>query len=119
MYAGSTAPLVGIGACVALQFTGLEAAKRHFAASNASAGHANFSAGQLYASGAFAGAVNAFAAGPVEHIRIRMQTQGPKPVYSSTLDAVTKIYRSDGLRGIYQGQGITILRELHGYGICA
>lgn len=46
-----------------------------------------------------------------------MQTQGSMPIYSSTLDAVSKIYKSDGLRGIYQGQAITTLRELHGYGI--
>ena len=108
-YAGSTAPLLGIGFCVALQFAFLEAAKRQFACvarfwarlivsvGNAAAGRKEFSSSQLYASGAIAGLGNSFASGPVEHIRIRLQAQSAtKPIYNGTLDAVRKIYGTDG-----------------------
>jgi hypothetical protein len=48
-----------------------------------------------------------------------LQTQLPTsvPYYSGPIDAVTKIFKSDSLRGIYTGQGATMAREFHGYGM--
>ncbi|GAA5854352.1 hypothetical protein JCM3766R1_000261 [Sporobolomyces carnicolor] len=108
-YKGTTMPLVGIGACVSLQF----------ASRNAANGHAHPEAltpTQYYLAGAIAGIGNSVASGPVEHIRIRLQTQQDGR-YSGPLDAIKKIYRSDRVRGIYQGQGATLAREAHGYGV--
>lgn len=36
--------------------------------------------------------------------------------FNGPWDACKKIYATDGLRGIYFGQGSTLLREFHGYG---
>ncbi|GAA5861157.1 hypothetical protein JCM1840_003098 [Sporobolomyces johnsonii] len=118
-YKGTTMPLVGIGACVSLQFAGLQAAKRFFASRNAAHGRSDpdaLSPGQFYLAGAFAGLGNSFASGPVEHVRIRLQTQQDGR-YTGPVDAIRKIYRTDGLRGVYQGQGATLAREAHGYGV--
>ncbi|GAA5916678.1 uncharacterized protein JCM6883_005865 [Sporobolomyces salmoneus] len=121
-YKGTTMPLVGIGACVCVQFACLQAGKRFFVSQNASNGFSSPSTLtplQFYLSGAFAGLGNSLFSGPVEHIRIRLQTQPNvhPPLYSGPLDALRKIYRSDRLRGIYQGQGATFAREAHGYGV--
>lgn len=67
-------PLVGIGACVSLQFAGLAACKNYFTAANARAGKADpasLTSSQLYLAGAGGGIVNSVVSGPVEHIRIR------------------------------------------------
>ncbi|KAK4054313.1 Mitochondrial carrier protein ymc2 [Microbotryomycetes sp. JL221] len=118
-YKGTAMPLVGIGACVSLQFAFLQAAKRHFERSNLTKSTTGLtpdqlSPTQLYASGAIAGLGNSVVSGPVEHVRIRLQTQKPtsdgKLLYSGPLDALKKIHKTDGVRGIYHGQMTTIAR---------
>jgi len=75
-------------------------------------------AGQLFTAGVAAGVANGFVSGPVEHIRIRLQTQSnTSPMYSGPLDAIKKIYSQHGIAGIYKGQCVTFLREASGYGI--
>jgi solute carrier family 25 carnitine/acylcarnitine transporter 20/29 len=91
-----------------------------------------FTPGQLYLAGAGAGLGNSVAsgwglrksnfgygtehepnAGPVEHIRIRLQTQSStNPAFKGPLDALKKIYATDGIRGVYHGQVATILRYM-------
>jgi solute carrier family 25 (mitochondrial carnitine/acylcarnitine transporter), member 20/29 len=55
--------------------------------------------------------------GPVELIRIRLQTQSAsQKIYSGPIDCIRKIYRVGGLRALYRGLGPTIGREGHGMG---
>ncbi|KAI9251947.1 mitochondrial carrier domain-containing protein [Sporodiniella umbellata] len=112
-YKGTMTPLVGIGACVSIQFVVLEAMKRHFASQNKPGEFLDNK--QLYLAGAASGVANSFVSGPVEHIRTRLQVQTGSG-YSGPLDCIRQIYRSHGLAGIYKGQGITMLREFQGYG---
>ena len=54
-------------------------------------------------------------ASPVEHTRIRMQVQkGPKEswAYGGTFDCYKKIIQTHGMKGIYKGLSVTILRDL-------
>ncbi|CAG8570694.1 3398_t:CDS:2, partial [Acaulospora colombiana] len=67
-YKGTTTPLVGVGACVSIQFVVLEFMKRLFNDSNGGTG-APLTNPQLYWSGAIAGTANSLVSGPVEHIR--------------------------------------------------
>ena len=71
-YKGTLTPLLGIGACVSIQFGAFGYAKRQFEAAN-SLRHAAPDLGyaQYYAAGAFAGVANSVVSGPVEHVRIR------------------------------------------------
>ncbi|KAH7120658.1 hepatocellular carcinoma down-regulated mitochondrial carrier protein [Dactylonectria macrodidyma] len=39
------------------------------------------------------------------------------PLYDGAADFVRKIYRQAGLAGLYCGQAVTLLREIHDYGI--
>lgn len=55
--------------------------------------------------------------GPVELIRIRLQTQPAKAkLYNGPIDCIKKIYNVAGVRGLYRGLGPTITREGHGMG---
>lgn len=62
---------------------------------------------------------NSVVSGPVEHIRIRLQTQphGAARLYSGPWNCARKIFRIAGPAGVYRGQAVTLLREFHGYGV--
>ncbi|TFK74289.1 mitochondrial carrier [Pluteus cervinus] len=122
-YKGTLSPLLGIGLCVSIQFGALEYTKRFFASRNLLAGIGGengmtLSGNQLFTAGVIAGLANGVVSGPVEHIRIRLQTQSnTNPTYRGPLDAVKKIYSAHGIAGIYKGQAVTLLRESTGYGV--
>jgi solute carrier family 25 carnitine/acylcarnitine transporter 20/29 len=47
-----------------------------------------------------------------------LQTQSnTNPVYRGPLDAIKQISSKYGIRGIYKGQAVTLLREATGYGV--
>ncbi|KAL9128360.1 MAG: hypothetical protein Q9217_002939 [Psora testacea] len=121
-YKGTLTPLVGIGACVSIQFGAFHYARRRFETSNATTHplHPSLSYGQYYASGAFAGVANSIISGPIEHVRIRLQTQphGANRLYSGPIDCVRKLSAHEGvLAGLYRGEAVTILREAQAYGV--
>ncbi|KAI9338494.1 mitochondrial carrier domain-containing protein [Obelidium mucronatum] len=122
-YKGALTPLIGIGACVSIQFSALEATKRYFTAQNASRNQQNpntLSYPQLFLSGSASGIANSVLSGPIEHVRSRLQIQarsGAAGAYAGPIDFFKRVYSQYGLAGIYKGQGITLVREFGGYGI--
>ncbi|KAF9435056.1 Mitochondrial carrier protein ymc2 [Entomortierella beljakovae] len=161
-YKGTSTPLVGVGACVSVQFVTLEAVKRYYNTQNGPSANGFLSNSQLYIAGAASGITNSVISGPVEHIRTRLQVQtGSAPVtkaiagvaekvtgsiaagnastiattggstavkavaessaknalfFTGPIDAIQKIYAQHGLRGLYKGQLVTMVREFQGYG---
>jgi solute carrier family 25 (mitochondrial carnitine/acylcarnitine transporter), member 20/29 len=72
-YKGTATPLVGVGACVSIQFGTFEFMKRYLRLRNDKAGHANpnlLSEGQFYIAGAAAGIANTI----VACIRLNLQS---------------------------------------------
>lgn len=120
-YKGTLTPLIGIGACVSVQFGGFHYARRAFEARNtASTGAAQLSYSQYYAAGAFAGVANTVLSSPIEHIRIRLQTQphGANRLYTGPIDCIRKLAAHQGvLGGVYRGTAVTFLREAQAYGV--
>ncbi|KAJ3351748.1 Mitochondrial carrier protein ymc2 [Allomyces javanicus] len=115
LYKGTVTPLVGIGACVSIQFATLEHVKRLFTKQNN--GNPNLTLSQLYMAGAASGVANSIVSGPVEHIRTRLQVQtGATLQYKGPLDCLRQIYSKHGIAGVYKGQAITLVREFQGYG---
>uniref|UniRef100_A0A1D1XJX6 Putative mitochondrial carrier C4G9.20c n=1 Tax=Anthurium amnicola TaxID=1678845 RepID=A0A1D1XJX6_9ARAE len=123
-YKGTTTPLVGVGACVSIQFLVFEFMKRLFNERNGRSDQLTLS--QWYQCGAAAGVAASFVFCPVEHIRTRLQIQtSPSTIsslnersqnkkYDGPIDCIRKIYSSHGIKGIYKGQLITMVREFHG-----
>jgi solute carrier family 25 (mitochondrial carnitine/acylcarnitine transporter), member 20/29 len=122
-YKGTLTPLLGIGACVSVQFGAFHYARRQLEARNLSHNPhapATLSLGQFYLAGAFAGITNTVLSSPIEHIRIRLQTQphGADRLYAGPLDCIRKISAQSGIaRGIYRGTAVTTLREAQAYGM--
>lgn len=128
-YKGTLTPLIGIGACVSVQFGAFNYARRAFEAQNAAKLNKSIdqlekepqplSYGQYYSAGAFAGIANTILSSPIEHVRIRLQTQphGAARLYTGPLDCITKLSRSPSIPlGLYRGTSVTLLREAQAYG---
>lgn len=62
---------------------------------------------------------NSVLSGPIEHVRIRLQSQphGKDRLYSGPVDCVRKLSSHGGvLSGLYRGEAVTIWREAFAYG---
>ena len=110
------------GLKVSVQFGAFHEARRRFEALNAKTSplHPGLSYSQYYLSGAFAGIANSVISGPIEHVRIRLQTQphGASRLYSGPIDCIRKISAHEGvLRGLYRGELVTVMREAQAYGV--
>jgi solute carrier family 25 carnitine/acylcarnitine transporter 20/29 len=136
-YKGTLTPLIGIGACVSgycssypplliklkvsVQFGGFHFARRYFEGQNGlHHSKPDLSYAQYYAAGAFAGIANTALSSPIEHIRIRLQTQphGANRLYNGPIDCMKKLSAHEGvLRGLYRGTAVTWLREAQAYGV--
>ncbi|KAI9860192.1 MAG: hypothetical protein M1813_006302 [Trichoglossum hirsutum] len=107
---------------VSIQFGAFHEARRRLEAYNTQrkAIHKDLSYGQYYLAGAFAGVANSVISGPIEHVRIRLQTQphGNARLYNGPIDCIRKLSAHQGvLRGLYRGEVVTILREAQAYGM--
>ncbi|OAA73594.1 mitochondrial carnitine/acylcarnitine carrier protein [Cordyceps fumosorosea ARSEF 2679] len=118
-YKGTLTPLVGIGACVSVQFAAFHAARRWFERRNGTQPGQRLAYSQYWAAGAFAGVANTVLSSPIEHIRIRLQSQphGAGRLYAGPVDCVRQLVRAGGvLGGVYRGTAVTLLREASAYG---
>ncbi|KOS37713.1 hypothetical protein ACN38_g11475 [Penicillium nordicum] len=119
-YKGTLTPLIGIGACVSVQFGAYHEARRRLEDMNKKKyADSALSYTQYYLAGSFAGITNSVLSGPIEHVRIRLQAQphGAGRLYSGPIDCVSKLASQGGtLRGIYRGQAVTLIREAQAYG---
>lgn len=107
---------------VSVQFGAFHEARRRFEGLNSQRGHKDptLSHGQNYLAGAFAGVTNSVLSGPIEHVRIRLQTQphGAGRLYKGPFDCVRKLSSHSGvLSGLYRGQLVTVFREAQAYGM--
>ncbi|PYI00504.1 mitochondrial carrier protein [Aspergillus sclerotiicarbonarius CBS 121057] len=121
-YKGSLLPLLGVGACVSIQFGAFHSFRELLESYNRGITPGvdpTLSLRQFYLAGGAAGVVNSVVSGPVEHVRIRLQTQphGAARIYNGSWDCTRKLTRAAGLTGVYRGQVVTLLREFHGYGV--
>ncbi|KAL2163478.1 hypothetical protein VTH06DRAFT_5536 [Thermothelomyces fergusii] len=130
-YKGTLTPLLGIGACVSIQFGAFHAARRWLeqrkagpsGSAGAGAGAVRLGYGEYYAAGAFAGVANTVLSSPIEHVRIRLQTQphGAARLYAGPWDCVRQLASARGGggigRGLYRGTAVTVLREAQAYGM--
>ncbi|KAG7076373.1 mitochondrial carrier protein [Colletotrichum scovillei] len=124
-YKGTLAPLLGVGACVSIQFGAFQFFRRRLEEyrgiypADAKSNSKSLSLFDFYLVGGAAGLSNSIISGPIEHVRIRLQTQpsGVARLYSGPWDCVRKITQHSGMKGLYRGQVVTLFREFHGYGI--
>ncbi|PKY04157.1 mitochondrial carrier protein [Aspergillus campestris IBT 28561] len=120
-YKGTLTPLIGIGACVSVQFGAFHETRRRLEELNKKKyADPSLSYAQYFLAGATAGITNSVLSGPIEHVRIRLQTQphGANRLYTGPLDCIRKLSAHEGvMRGLFRGQAVTYLREAQAYGM--
>lgn len=112
-----------------MQFGAFHFARRFLESRNRSSGlgTGDLTYGQYYLAGAFAGIANTPLSAPIEHVRIRLQTQPhsvAERLYNGPLDCVRRLVSpvssggGGGLAyGLYKGTSATLLREAQAYGV--
>lgn len=103
VYRGVSSPIAGLAAINAIVFGVYGNVKKNMANPNSLSSHA--------IAGATAGFLTSFITSPMELVKSRIQVAGTK-AGKNPLNCLVKIYTRKKLRGVFQGLGITIGREV-------
>ncbi|KAF4513608.1 hypothetical protein G6O67_000857 [Ophiocordyceps sinensis] len=117
LYAGVSAPLVGVTPMFAVSFWGYDLGKQ-VVTSFSPAGPHGLSIAQTSAAGFLSAIPMTAITAPFERVKIILQVQGQKPrgpgekpKYSGALDVVRQLYRAGGLRSVFRGSTATLARD--------
>ncbi|KAL1990440.1 hypothetical protein VTN49DRAFT_6279 [Thermomyces lanuginosus] len=124
LYAGVSAPLVGVTPMFAVSFWGYDLGKT-LVSSLSTVPIKNdtpqYSIAQISAAGAFSAFPMTLITAPFERVKVLLQIQGQnpppagqKPKYSGGMDVVRQLYKEGGIRSIYRGSAMTLARDAPG-----
>jgi solute carrier family 25 carnitine/acylcarnitine transporter 20/29 len=122
LYAGVSAPLVGVTPMFAVSFWGYDLGKtivRSFSTTSTSSPNAPLSVAQISTAGFLSAIPMTAITAPFERIKVILQVQGQKtlapgekPRYSgSGFDVARQLYREGGLRSVFRGSAATLARD--------
>ncbi|KAH9807348.1 mitochondrial carrier [Teratosphaeria destructans] len=117
LYAGVSAPLVGVTPMFAVSFWGYGVGKQ-LVESFSKVENGQYSVAQVSAAGFFSAIPMTLITAPFERVKIILQIQGQKqlapgekPKYSGGLDVVRQLYKEGGIRSVYRGSFMTLARD--------
>ncbi|KYR00355.1 mitochondrial substrate carrier family protein [Tieghemostelium lacteum] len=112
LYKGVQSPLVGLSIMNSVMFLSYGQSKSFLQELRGNT-HKELSVQDLTIAGSMAGFTIAFVEGPVDLFKSQMQVQyGDKKQYNGIMDCAKKIWQTRGIRGIYQGLGPTLIRDV-------
>ncbi|KAL2200784.1 mitochondrial carrier domain-containing protein [Corynascus similis CBS 632.67] len=118
LYAGVSAPLVGVTPMFAVSFWGYDLGKSIVRATSTVAPDGSLSIAQTSAAGFFSAIPMTAITAPFERVKVILQVQGQKklapgekPKYSGGLDVVRQLYREGGVRSVFRGSAATLARD--------
>ncbi|GAO15217.1 uncharacterized protein UV8b_04234 [Ustilaginoidea virens] len=118
LYAGVSAPLVGVTPMFAVSFWGYDLGKQIVSASSPVVGPDGLSIAQISAAGFLSAVPMTAITAPFERVKVILQVQGQKtlapgekPRYSGALDVVRQLYAQGGLRSVFRGSAATLARD--------
>ncbi|KAF1973421.1 mitochondrial carrier [Bimuria novae-zelandiae CBS 107.79] len=117
LYAGVSAPLVGVTPMFAVSFWGYDVGKQ--LVSSFSTVHNNqYSVAQVSAAGFFSAIPMTLITAPFERVKVLLQIQGQKqlapgeqPKYAGGVDVVRQLYKEGGIRSVFRGSAMTLARD--------
>jgi solute carrier family 25 carnitine/acylcarnitine transporter 20/29 len=107
-------PLVGVTPMFAVSFWGYAQGKKLVYAINSDRKSMDLSYGELAFAGAFSAVPQTVLTTPIERVKVILQTQGEKPIYSGPMDVLKKLYAEGGVRSWYRGTFVTYARQVAG-----
>ncbi|KAH8692349.1 putative mitochondrial carnitine:acyl carnitine carrier [Talaromyces proteolyticus] len=124
LYAGVSAPLVGVTPMFAVSFWGYDLGKSLVSSFSTVPVHNNtpqYSIAQISAAGAFSAVPMTLITAPFERVKVLLQIQGQnppppgqKPKYSGGVDVVRQLYKEGGIRSVFRGSAMTLARDAPG-----
>ncbi|KAK7927463.1 hypothetical protein PG985_004461 [Apiospora marii] len=123
LYAGVSAPLVGVTPMFAVSFWGYDLGKQIVTSvstpeiSPATGRPTQLSIAQTSAAGFFSAIPMTAITAPFERVKVILQVQdqktkpGEKPKYNGGLDVVRQLYREGGVRSVFRGSAATLARD--------
>ncbi|EER44400.1 carnitine/acyl carnitine carrier [Histoplasma capsulatum H143] len=121
LYAGVSAPLVGVTPMFAVSFWGYDLGKtlvRNFSSVPVHNGTSQYTIGQISAAGFFSAIPMTLITAPFERVKVLLQIQGQnppppgqKPKYSGGVDVVRQLYKEGGIRSVFRGSAMTLARD--------
>ncbi|KAF2687614.1 mitochondrial carrier [Lentithecium fluviatile CBS 122367] len=117
LYAGVSAPLVGVTPMFAVSFWGYDVGKQ-LVSSFSTVENNQYSVGQVAAAGFFSAIPMTLITAPFERVKVLLQIQGQKhlapgekPKYSGGVDVVRQLYKEGGIRSVFRGSAMTLARD--------
>lgn len=121
LYAGVSAPLVGVTPMFAVSFWGYDMGKKLVEATTevpVKNNNPQYSIGQISAAGFFSAIPMTLITAPFERVKVLLQIQGQKqlapgekPKYSGGVDVVRQLYKEGGIRSVFRGSAMTLARD--------
>ncbi|OTB00556.1 hypothetical protein M426DRAFT_235152 [Hypoxylon sp. CI-4A] len=117
LYAGVSAPLVGVTPMFAVSFWGYDLGKQIVTNMSPPGPSGALSIGQISAAGFFSAIPMTAITAPFERVKVILQVQGQKlkpgeePKYKGGLDVVQQLYREGGIRSVFRGSAATLARD--------
>ncbi|KAF2173600.1 hypothetical protein M409DRAFT_35301 [Zasmidium cellare ATCC 36951] len=117
LYAGVSAPLVGVTPMFAVNFWAYGVGKQ-LVDSFSVVKDGQYSVGQVSFAGFFSAIPMTLITAPFERVKIILQIQGQKqlapgekPKYAGGVDVVRQLYKEGGIRSVYKGSFMTLARD--------
>ncbi|CAF0769989.1 unnamed protein product [Rotaria sordida] len=116
LYKGMGAPLVGVTPMFAICFFGYGIGKK---LQTPSAANGDYTLSQIFAAGMLSGVFTTVIMAPGERIKCLLQIQhsGHEHKYNGPVDCAKQLYREGGIRSIYRGTALTLMRDVPASGI--
>ncbi|KAF4167139.1 hypothetical protein CNMCM6936_005667 [Aspergillus lentulus] len=121
LYAGVSAPLVGVTPMFAVSFWGYDVGKTlvsRFSNVRMENNIPQYTIAQISAAGFFSAIPMTLITAPFERVKVLLQIQGQnppppgqKPKYSGGLDVVRQLYKEGGIRSVFRGSAMTLARD--------
>lgn len=114
MYAGVSAPLIGVTPMFAVSFWGYDVGKQLVRKVSIVDEQAGFSIAQISGAGFFSAIPMTLITAPFERIKIMLQLQGQQkgpPKYTSSYDVARQLYKTGGVANLFRGAGATLARD--------
>ncbi|KAL4865413.1 hypothetical protein BDV12DRAFT_174677 [Aspergillus spectabilis] len=121
LYAGVSAPLVGVTPMFAVSFWGYDLGKTLVSSVSEVQVKNNtpqYTIGQISAAGFFSAIPMTLITAPFERVKVLLQIQGQnppppgeKPKYSGGVDVVRQLYKEGGIRSVFRGSAMTLARD--------
>ncbi|KAI1141968.1 mitochondrial carrier [Hypoxylon sp. FL0543] len=117
LYAGVSAPLVGVTPMFAVSFWGYDLGKQLVTTFSPPSPSGALSIGQISAAGFFSAIPMTAITAPFERVKVILQVQGQRlkpgeePKYKGGLDVVRQLYREGGVRSVFRGSAATLARD--------